>query len=299
MNTPRAAYILLLGGIFLSARLAAGAPLTFPAATPISAGNVIFREQPSVNEYSQDKETDKALNVLAYGATHDLAFFLEEYPIQYQQEKSLGVLRHSFGPSDTQSLARYTFWQKDGIGETQRWALIGGEILPTGSFNQSDRYGPLPRRIQPGTGNWAEKGGLAYIQQTLGREVDFYANYVHYDPGGGYQFGDQYTLDGGYQRRLLPVPLPYEGIPLAELFTGVESNFYAYMNDAQAGAALPTTGLTLWQVDPLLRVVGYNWGLSLVGEIPILQHNYGSEQPLKDSTLMLVYRQAFYTYHHW
>jgi len=61
--------------------LPARAQITFPSASPISAGNLIVRTQPTVTEYSGGLQSFYDENILLYGASPDLAFILENKSI--------------------------------------------------------------------------------------------------------------------------------------------------------------------------------------------------------------------------
>ena len=59
------------------------APMTFPAAAPISAGDIAYREQPVYYSGTQFKRELNAESVGIYGLSHNIAFIFEETPIQY------------------------------------------------------------------------------------------------------------------------------------------------------------------------------------------------------------------------
>lgn len=289
----------MIAGFAIAPRQALAAPLTFPAAAPISAGDIFLRTQPGYLAGTQGLRQFGAEAVAAYGLSHDWAFVVENFPLQYKQQRySLLGGRHNrdtFGPSDTDVLARYTFWEQDGIGSTNRLALLGGALVPSGPSLNTDAYGLIPRTLQPATGAWGTKSGVIFSQQTLTREIDFYAGYTHHFEGGGYQFGDEYFFDASLQRRILPLRLPDIGIPTIETYGVLESNLFFDQKDQSSGTRpVFDTGGTLWQLDPGLRFVGMDWGFAALAELPAYQSVNGGG-PLHKYGFLLVYRHVFFT----
>lgn len=215
------------------------APMTFPAAAPISAGDITYREQPLYLSGTQFKRDFSAESVGIYGLSHNLAFILEETPIQYnQQSVSSPVFHtpHSWGPGDLTFLPRYTFWEQDGIGTTNRLSVLTGLLIPTGVHNESDSYGRLPYSLQPGTGAWGTKDGLIFTRQTLNAEVDGYGGLIHHTESHGYQLGNEYFADDSLQRRIAP-KLKDTGVPNVETFLVFETNLYINEKDQETSAA--------------------------------------------------------------
>lgn len=309
------------------------APMTFPAAAPISAGDFTFREQPFVFTGTEGRRAATAESVSIYGLSHNIAFILEETPFQYNQISSPTPVyhtEHSWGPGDISFLPRYTFWEQDGIGTTNRLSAIGGALIPVGPHKDSNAYGRLPAILQPGTGAWATKDGLIFTRQTLNAEIDGYGGFVHHTASSGYRIGNEYFADDSLQRRIAP-KLTETGVPNVETFLLFETNFIVNEKDTErpslatgsaASISAPdlrsqdigdpmqsgdlglvgmtpnvTTGGTLLQFDPGIRFVGKNWGFAAVAEIPGYQSvPAGSSE--RNIGILLVYRHVWFTRHH-
>jgi len=226
------------------------APMTFPAAAPISAGDIAYREQPVYYSGTEFKREFNAESVGIYGLSHNIAFIFEENPIQYNQQSFTDPVfhtPHSWGPGDLSILPRYTFWEQDGIGTTNRLSALGGLLVPLGPHNQADSYGRLPYALQPSTGAWGTKDGLIFTRQTLSTEIDGYGGFVHHTASHGYQLGNSYFADDSLQYRVAP-KLKETGVPSVETFLVFETNFLVNENDQQlatptlaAGQKVPRT----------------------------------------------------------
>jgi hypothetical protein len=289
------------------------APMTFPAAAPISAGDITYREQPVYYSGTQFKREFNAESVSIYGLSHNIAFILEENPIQYNQQSFTDPVfhtPHSWGPGDLSILSRYTFWEQDGIGTTNRLSALGGLLVPVGPHDEHDSYGRLPYTLQPSTGAWGTKDGIIFTRQTLDTEIDGYGGFVYHTASHGYQLGNSYFADDSLQRRIAP-KLKDVGVPSVETFLLFETNFLVNENDQelsmpmQGGSTLGLVGMTqnidsggtLLQFDPGIRFVGKNWGFATVVEVPGYQ-NVNGNSPERNYGVLLVYRHVWFTRHH-
>ncbi len=220
------------------------APMTFPAASPISAGDMVFRIQPFIFTGTDLRREATAEAVGLYGLSSKITFILEETPFQYNQ---IGLptpvyhVEHSWGPGDISFLPRYTFWEQDEIGTTNRLSVIAGALIPVGPHNDSNAYGRLPEVLQPGSGAWATKNGLIFTRQTLNAEIDGYGGFVHHTVSGGYQMGNEYFADNSLQRRIAP-KLQDTGVPNVETFLLLETNFIVNEKDSESPSLSSSSG---------------------------------------------------------
>lgn len=312
------------------------APLTFPAAAPISAGDITYRQQPGFTSGTQGHKQFDAESVLVYGLSHNVAFILENNLPQYAEQTYQTPTVHTesaLGPGDISFLPRYTFWEKDGIGTTNRLSALGGVLIPVGVHSGSSAYGPVPRSLEPGAGAWGTKDGLIFTRQTLDAEVDGYGGFVHHGASNGYQFGNEYFADDSLQRRIRPKTFS-QGVPKVETYLVLETNFLVNERDKESplagrlstpaasfltdqGALPPapeastlsdaadligmtpnlTSGGTLLQFDPGIRFVGLNWGFAALAEVPAFESVNGGGFK-HNYGILLVYRHVFYTKHH-
>ena len=220
------------------------APMTFPAASPISAGDMVFRIQPFILTGTDLRREAIAETVGLYGLSSKITFIVEETPFQYNQ---IGLptpvyhVDHSWGPGDISFLPRYTFWEHDGVGTTNRLSAITGALIPVGPHNDSNAYGRLPEVLQPGSGAWGTKNGLIFTRQTLNAEIDGYGGFVHHTVSGGYQLGNEYFADDSLQRRIAP-KLGDTGVPNVETYLLLETNFIVSEKDSESPSLSSSSG---------------------------------------------------------
>jgi hypothetical protein len=295
LRPPVLAAFALIAGMLLLAK-PARAQLTFPGASPISAGNVIVRVQPEIASYTGDLRSITDKTVLIYGASPALAFIVQNYTLvansapvetggKHETETALG-----FG--DTLLQARYTIFQRDGIGSTFRIAPYVGVVVPTGMTAANTQ---LPRGAQPGMGAWASRDALTMSYQTLfwngGAEVGYQAN----SAGGDYRFGNTFFADLGFHALLWPHNL--EGVVPAELYASLEANYIAGTANRESGAKVPGTGAHLLLLDPGLIYSTPTYSFSATAFLPAWER-------VRDNGARFVYglelfmRLSFFTSHH-
>ena len=291
------ALILLGAASALPFATPARAQLTFPGASPISAGNVIVRTQPEFVDMTNGVRSAFDKNVLIYGASPNLAFIVQNTSIiansanvvsggQVHQATALG-----FG--DTLIEGRYTIFQQDSIGSTFRIAPYIGVSAPTG---MDDANPELSRAGQPGTGAWASRDALTASYQTLfwnaGAEVGYQAN----ENADGYRFGNTFYADAGFHYLLWPTNL--EGDVPAELYASLEANYTSQTANRASGAKVAGTGGQLLLLDPGLIYTRRKYSLSFTALLPAYEHvrdngtryNFGG---------ILFFRYSMFTPMHW
>src|SRR5258708_1933337 len=169
--SSRKKYIILDGlalfiGLLLPRNLAA--QITFNTALPVAKGDGILRAQYVLFSATGDPTSlNRSVTVqaapfmLAAGMTRNLALFV----IVPYMHNSLAVntpmgriTQTVSGIGDSQLIARYTVYELDRKGSTIRVAPFGGVKFPTGRHDQSDRFGPIPRPLQLGSGSWDAVG---------------------------------------------------------------------------------------------------------------------------------------------
>jgi hypothetical protein len=293
----RATLGLLAGLAALALAVPARAQLTFPGASPISAGNVIVRTQPGFTEGTDGVRSVVDKNVLIYGASPDLAFIVQNNSVvansanvggggQAREETALG-----FG--DTLLEGRYTVFRVDGVGSTFRVAPYVGVSIPTGMDNAN---AALPRAGQPGTGAWASRDALTASWQTLfwngGAEVGYQTNAA----ADGYRFGNVFYADLGFHYLLWPSHL--EGDVPAELYASLEANYTSQNANRAAGGKVPGTGAQLLLLDPGLIYTRRNYSVSFTALLPAFERlrDGGSRY---DFGGILFIRYSLFTALHW
>ena len=298
---PAARRALVLGAAIASLLCArpARAQLTFPGASPISAGNVIVRTQPEYVDYTHGASSAFDKNVLIYGASPDLAFIVQNTTLignSAEVPAGLGQTQKdtAFGLGDTLLEGRYTIFRQDGIGSTFRVAPYIGVSIPTGMDNAN---AALPRGAQPGTGAWASRDAITASYQTLFWNGGAEAGYQTNATAGGYQFGNTFFADAGVHYLLWPTSLEGMDVP-AELYASLESNYTAQVANRAGGRKVAGTGGQMLLLDPGLIYTKRLYSVSFTALLPAYEqvrqngarYNFGA---------VLFFRYSMFTGLHW
>lgn len=288
-----AAGLLLAFGAIASCAAPAQAQLTFPGASPISAGNIALRIQPEVSDAGGGFRSLYDRNVLIYGASPDLAFIVQNNGIVSNSADVGGRRLTATGFGDTLFQTRYTIFQQDGIGSTLRIAPVIGIDIPTGA---DDANGAMPRGAEPGTGAWGTRDSLTASWQKLywsgGAEIGYQANATASD----YHFGNPLYADVGVHYLLWPSNL--DGEVGGELYASLESNYTSSPANRSFGATVAGTGGQLLLVDPGIIWTTALYSVSFTALLPANEriapnggrYNYGAA---------LYFRRSFFTDYHW
>ena len=281
----------------LAAPSPARAQLTFPGASPISAGNVIVMAQPTMVEQTGGFQSTIGQGVLVYGASSNLALITESNLLVWNLADAMSngrtVRLAAVGTGDTLQEFRYTVFQRDGIGSTFRIAPLIGVTFPTGMDNVNAQ---LPHDLQPATGNWAVRGAVTSSWQTLYWNAEAEIGYDNRFPGTDYEFGNQFVADAAFHYVLWPRQVK-PGIP-GELFASLETNFYSDTINRLHGQSVPGTGGQLWLIDPGLDWSTPRYGVALTALLPVAQTSYGNGRRYA-FCLLLHLRLSLYTPYHW
>ena len=275
----------------------ARAQLTFPGASPISAGNVIVRTQPEFVQGTDGVRSAFDKNVLIYGASPNLAFIVQNTTFTANSANIPigGQVRQvtATGLGDTLLEGRYTVFQQDGIGSTFRVAPYLGVSIPTGMDNAN---ADLPRGVQPGTGTWGSRDALTASWQTLywngGAEVGYQTN----SADAGYRFGNTFFADFGFHYLLWPGNL--EGEVPAELYASLESNYTSQVASRTGGQKVPGTGGQLLLVDPGLIYTRRLYSVSFTALLPAYEQVRDNGSRYTFGAVVFI-RYSMFTAMHW
>ncbi len=294
--------ILLAGfAVWLGAALALAAPvraqMTFPGASPVSAGEIAVRLLPALAEGTQGVQSFNGRTVVQYGATPLLMFQAQGgLPVSNSANVATagGTQQLSAtGLSNTLLGARYTVFVLDEIGSTFRIAPVVNVIVPTGMDNANSQ---APRYLQPGTGAWGTRDALTMTWLTLqwvaAAEVGYQAN----TPGSGYQFGNTFFADAAFHYRVWPAEFgPNEA---AEVHVFVETNYTMNGVNRAQGQVVPGTAMSLWLIDPGIMYLAPRFSIALNALLPIEQQAHdGASRFLYGA--QMTFRWSFFTPHHW
>lgn len=282
---------------------AQAAPNTFNTALPVAKGEFIWREQLVVRNRSGRGPTDRDVsvraigNVLGYGVTPRLAVF---GAIPYFLDKSLDVTtpmgrinRDTQGFGDFTAFGRYTLFRDDFTGGTFRTASVFGITAPTGDHNDRDRFGELPRPLQPGDGAWDGFVGVVATYQTLQYEVDAQVLYRENGRRDGFAAGDETRFDTSLQYRIWPLSLKgMSGTP-GFVYALLESNLIHHERDEfNDGVTDRNSGGFQWLIAPGLQYVGRRWILEGSLQVPLASAPNG-DAIQDDAILRLGFRRNF------
>lgn len=288
--------VALLGALVLLAG-PARAQISFPGASPISAGNVTIFLKPQSMDGTDGVRSTIEKNVLIYGASPNLAFILQNNSFVANSATIAGkggaqhITASGFG--DTLLEGRYIVYQQDGPGSTFRIAPYVGAVIPTGMDNTN---GLMPRAGQPGTGAWATRDALTMSYQTLDWSAAAEAGYQADSAAADYRFGNTFYTDAAFRYRLWPGTL--ENAVPAEVYGFVESNYTSTVANRAGGQNVPGTGGQLLLLDPGITYTTRLWSVTLMGFLPAFEQvrnngsrfNYGG---------LAMFRLSLFTPHHW
>ncbi|MGC8525257.1 MAG: transporter [Acidibrevibacterium sp.] len=293
---------LTLGTIVAIVILACAAParaqITFPSASPISAGNIVIRAQPTATEESGGVQSLYGEGVVLYGASPDLTFILENKSIVSNSAELFahGQMQemNATGFGDTVLDTRYIVYENDGVGSTFRIAPYFGIDIPTGMQNTNAF---VPRELQPASGDWGTREALTSSWNTLFWNAQALIGYQNYASSGGYQAGGGLLADAAFHYLVWPGDLDRE-VP-AEIFASLEANYTLYTPDRFQGENVSGTGGQLLTVDPGFIYSRPDWGFALTALLPVLQQTRGIGGARYDYGFEAAFRINFFTYHHW
>lgn len=274
----------------------ARAQLTFPGASPLSAGNLTVLEQPTLTDETNVQRI-VGQSILLYGASPNLALitesnlFVSTMASVVSGGKTVRLAANGIG--DTTQDVRYTVYQLDGTASTFRLAPLVGMTIPTGMDNVNPQ---MPRSGQPGMGNFGGRAAMTSSWQTLYWNAEAEIGYDAYAPGAGYQLGNQFVADAAFHYVIWPRSLTANAP--GELFASLETNYFDAQNDRLNGQFSPGTGGQLWLLDPGLDYSAPHYGFALTALLPVRQsiNGVGSRY---DFGVELHFRWSFYTSHHW
>ncbi len=284
--------------VMLACAIPARAQITFPSASPISAGNVIVRVQPTMTQGSGGAQSIFDENVVFYGATPNLAFILENQSVIANSTNLLTGGRKqeasAIGFGDTVLDTRYTIYGVDGVGSTFRIAPYFGIDIPTGMQNANAF---MPRDMQPGSGDWGTREALTSSWNTLYWNAQGLIGYQNYASSGGFQLGSGMIADAAFHYMIWPHNL--EGDVEAETFASLEANYTLLSPDRFQGEQVSGTGGQLLTVDPGIIYSTPKYAIDLTALLPVLQQTRGIGGARYDYGIEAMFRWTFFTYHHW
>ncbi len=287
--------VFLLALLLLSSR--ANAQITFPGASPVSAGNLIMVLKPETFDYTGGFSNTVDKNVLIYGASPDLAVivqnntFVSNSALVTDMGRTHRVFANGFG--DTLVQPRYTVFRQDGPGSTFRIAPYIGAVLPTGMDNVNSS---MPRGGQPGTGAFGTRDAITMSYQTLDWNAAAEAGYQANTAAAGYQVGNAIFADAAFHYRLWPLDLGEE--VSREIYASIETNYTSTMPNRSGGLSIAGTGGQMLVMDPGIIYTTRLYSFTLTGFLPVYQQIRDNGNRLNYGFLA-AFRYSFFTSNHW
>ncbi len=277
----------LLATLLLTNGMAANviaAPVTFNTALPVSQGEVLMRVQAKYLRATNDPgPMDRKLTVTAvplvgaWGITSRWTLFgivpLVDKRLKTNTPQGR-VTRDTSGLGDITAIARYTAYAKDAPGRTFRVARFAGIETPTGSDDERDGLGELPRPLQPGSGSWDTLVGIVITDQSLDQEWGADASYKFNSRANDFEFGDEARLNVSYHGRIGTAG-PAGGIPHF-IYAGLEGNLIWQDKNRNNGMDNPDSGGTTLTLAPVLQYVTMRTVTGAALQIPVVQDLNGN-----------------------
>lgn len=246
---------------------------------PVSKGLLVYRTQLRWLRATGDPtQADRDINVLAipniflYGVTEKLAVFgILPYifrNVEFTNPEGKRVDKDDNGIGDARILGRYSFYEKDYVGGTTRFALLGGIKLPIGDDD-----------LEPITTDSIDfsLGGVSSVVWDFARhEVDVDILYNINTEAGGFEKGDTLNYDLAYALRVYPWTLPEVGFPNF-LNLVVEANGTFSRKSERKGKTIDDSGGNTIFLSPGLQFITKNMVFEASIQLPIIQDLNGNQ----------------------
>ena len=273
-----------ISALLLFPAIAQSAPITFNTALPVASEEYLFREQFIVAQSGRDPATTDrdrtevtAVSVLGYGVTGKLAVFgaLPYRNIDFDLTAgNQRISRNNSGFGDATLFARYTLFQKDGLGSNFRFAPFVGIKLPTGDDDFRDSRGITPPPARIATGSTDVFAGIVATWQELNYQLDAQLSYRKNNEGNDFEAGNVARFDTSLQYRLWHSDFS-KGIP-DYLYGVLELNAIHKGKNSLAGTTNQNTGGTQVFITPGIQYVTKRWIAETAVQIPLSQNLNGS-----------------------
>ena len=264
----RQSVLTLLLAVCFAVPVSWAAPIATNTALPVSAGEIIVREQ-LVTTHSSDslggmkRQVDRfeARTVLGYGLTSKLAVF-GVLPL-VNVDRTFGAASTSdFGLGDAALFARYEVFRSDKPGRTFRIAPFAGLRVPTG------------RDGKTGDGSLDVFGGLIATVASTQWVLDSQLRYGLNRKADGFERGNSTSLETSFQYRLSPEKVTQDTNAFVYGVLEISANYYDRnrVNDVTD----PDSGGFQLYLTPGLQYATRRWIVDLGVTIPIVNDLHGT-----------------------
>ncbi len=258
----------LLPAVYFAVSVSWAAPIATNTALPLSADEIIVREQ-LVATHSSDRlagmhrQVDRfeARTVLGYGLTSKLALFVV-LPLVSVDRTFGGVSTSDFGLGDTTLFARYEVYRSDRPGGTFRIAPFAGLRAPTG------------RDSRTGDGSLDVFGGLITTLASTQWVLDSQLRFDFNREADGFERGDSASFESSFQYRLSPGKVAQD--TNAFVFGVLEISANYYQRNRVNGVTDPNSGGFQLYLTPGLQYSTRRWIADLGVKLPIVNDLNGT-----------------------
>jgi len=179
-----------------------------------------------------------------------------------------------FGVGDMRLFSRYDVYRSSKAGRIFSISTLAGLEVPSGSDDQRDSFGRLPRPVQRGSGSWDPFAGAVLTYQTLEWFFNISTTYQINTEADNFEFGDEYRLDGVIKYRLFPRKL--RSGTNGFLYADLESNFIRRDKNIVNGSADNNSGGNIWFWDPGIQYVTRKFIFEMAVQLPVIQDLNGN-----------------------
>lgn len=276
---------LILLALFSGLFSEAVAQITTNNALPVGKDKGIFRAQYKIIRATGDPSPmDRELLVQAfpvvgvYGITSRLSVFgvvpLLDKSLTLNTPQQRIERSSEFGLGDSRLFARYDIYRSSTAGTIFSIAPLAGLELPTGQDNEDDSFGRVPQPLQLGSGSWDPFAGIVASYQTLEWFFDVATSYQMNTEANGFEFGDEYRLDGVVRYRIFPREIG-PGVP-GFGYINLETNLIWQDKNQINSQADPNSGGTTWFTAPGLQYITQKFVFETAIQLPVAQNLNGN-----------------------
>lgn len=266
----------------------AAAQITTNTALPVTEGRGVFRVQSKVIRSTGSGPMDREGTAFGfpvvgvYGLTSNWAVFgivpiLDKNlkaTIPQGPRKGERIERGPTGIGDARFFVRYTLWSRNGAGQTQRLAPLGGVETPTGADDGTDELGRFPQPLQLGSGSWDPFAGVVFTWQTLRWQIDVSPVYQVNTEANNFEFGDEARFDLASKYRLWRSGRE-RGVP-GFFYANLETNLIWQDKNEIHGQDDPNSVGTTWLFAPGLQYITRQFVVEGAVQLPVLQDGNGT-----------------------
>ena len=255
-------------GLCFTASVSWAAPIATNTALPLSADEIIVRQQfvvtrssDQITGVSRSVDRFESRTVLGYGFSSKLALF-GVLPLVDVSTEIGAISASEFGLGDAALFARYEVFRSDQPGRTIRISPFAGVRLPTG------------RDGKTGDGSVDAFGGLIATIASTQWVLDSQVRYDNNREADGFERGDSVSFESSFQYRLAPGRVTKDTTGF--IFGVLELSANHYQRNRLGGVTDPNSGGFQLYLTPGLQYSTRRWIADLGVKVPIVNDLNGT-----------------------